>query len=71
MADSSGNVERLQSAYCPGHSTETAVLRVKAALLDEMDKGGANCLIMLDLNAAFDTVNHGLLLNQLHFRFRF
>ena len=35
MAESSGNVERLQSAYCPGHSTETALLRVKADLLED------------------------------------
>ena len=46
MADSSGNVERLQSAYHPGHSTETALLRVKADLLDEMDKGQVKCLIV-------------------------
>ena len=63
MAESSGNVERLQSAYSPGHSTEAALLKVKADLLDEKDKDQVNCLIMLDLSAAFDMVNHELLPN--------
>ena len=63
MAENSGNVEILQSAYCPGHSTKTALLRVKADLLDEMDKGQVNCLSMLDISAAFNTVNPELLLN--------
>ena len=36
-----------------------------------MDRGQVNCLIMLDLSASFDTVNHELLINQLHFRFSF
>ena len=63
MADSSGNVERLQSTYSPGHSTETALLRVKTDLLDEIDKGQVNCSIMLDLSTAFNTVNHELLLS--------
>ena len=71
MAESSGNVERLQSAYHPGHSTETALLRVKADLLEDMNKGQVNVLIMLDLSEAFNTVNHELLLNLLHFRFGF
>ena len=32
-----GNLERLQSAYCSNHSTETALLKIKADILDNMD----------------------------------
>ena len=48
---------------------ETALLKVKADLLDAMDGKEVVCLILLDLSAAFDTVSHEILLNCLHHRF--
>ena len=71
MAEKSGNTEPLQSAYKRNYSTETALLKVKADILQAMDNQRVVCLILLDLSAAFDTVNHQLLLNRLKYRFGF
>ena len=64
-----GKLEDLQSAYRSGHSTESALLKDTTDLLDAMGKQMVTCLVLLDLSAAFDTVSHELLLNQLEFRF--
>ena len=61
--------EKLQSAYKKLHSTETALLRVHDDILRTMDRGGTVVLLLLDLSAAFDTVDHGLLLHRLNTRF--
>jgi hypothetical protein len=55
----------LQSAYRPHHSTETAVLKVLADILRAVDSGDIAVLALLDLSAAFDTVDHETLLNRL------
>ena len=64
-----GNVEPLQSAYRKNHSTETAVLKIKTDILQLFDKKEVTCLILLDLSAALDTVDHRLLLHRLEYRF--
>ena len=71
MAEKSGNTEPLQSAYKKNHSTEMALLKVKADLHQAMDNQRVVCLILLNLSAAFDMVNHQLLLNRLKYRFQF
>ena len=48
----------LQSAYRAHHSTETAVLRVLSDILGALDRGDFAVLTLLDLSAAFDTVDH-------------
>ena len=55
----------LQSAYRAHHSTETAVLKVLADILRAVDGGDLAVLALLDLSAAFDTVDHETLLNRL------
>ena len=51
----------LQSAYRKGHSTEAALLRVQNDILMNMDRQQVTLLVLLDLSAAFDTVDHGIL----------
>ena len=53
-----GLLPRLQSAYRVGHSTETAVLKVLSDILLAIDSGDLSALVLLDLSAAFDTVDH-------------
>ena len=51
------------------HSTETALLRVFNDILRSMDQQKVTILVLLDLSAAFDTVDHNILLHRLHNRF--
>ena len=60
-----------QSAYCQFHSTESAVLKVYNDLLLAADIGLFSALCLLDLTAAFDTVDHDLLLFRLDRQFGF
>lgn len=55
----------LQSGYRKNHSCETAVTRIHNDLLMMIDKRENVILLLLDLSAAFDTINHGMLLRKL------
>ena len=57
---------KFQSAYRRGHNTETALLRILNDLLVMIDGGNNGVLVLLDLSAAFDTLDHTLLLQRLH-----
>ena len=54
-----------QSAYRKDHSTETALVKVCADLIRDMDRGHHAVIALLDLSAAFDTVDHAILLERL------
>ncbi len=54
----------LQSAYKKHHSTETAIVKIVNDMLLSLDDDSFILLVMLDLSAAFDTVDHNLLLNR-------
>ena len=60
---------RVQSAYRKHHSTETALLRGHNDILRAVDLHKDVVLVLLDLSAAFDTVNHRTLLQRLHDRY--
>jgi hypothetical protein len=55
----------LQSAYRKGASTETALIRIKADMDNILDAGDGILLVLLDLSAAFDTIDHQILLQRL------
>ena len=54
-----------QSAYRSLHSTETALLRVHQDIATALDNNSCVVLIMLDLLAAFDIIDHHILLKRL------
>ena len=62
-------IVKFQSAYRSGHSTETALLKVANDLLCNIDSGDVAMLTMLDLSAAFDTLDHDILIHRLSFTF--
>ncbi len=54
-----------QSAYCKHHSTETALVYIHDYLINAIGSQQISCLCLLDLSAAFDTIDHNILLNRL------
>ncbi len=66
---SSPNFNHLQSAYRPHHSTETALLLTLNNIYQAADHSQPTMLVSLDLSAAFDTIDHSLLLSRLHTSF--
>jgi hypothetical protein len=54
-----------QSAYRAGHSTETNLLALQNDLLLAASRGDGFAVLLLDLSAAFDTVDHGILIDRL------
>ena len=57
--------EIFQSAYKQFHSCETALTRVQSDILTAVDQNGGAILVLLDLSAAFDTIDHDRLVNLL------
>ena len=54
-----------QSGFRAHHSTETAVLKVISDILGAADQGYVALLGLLDMSAAFDTVDHDILFERL------
>ena len=50
-----------QSAYRKFHSSETALLRVQNDILVSLDFAHSTALLLLDLSATFDTIDHNIL----------
>ena len=62
-------VKSTQSAYKASHSSESALLKVKNDIHNSIAKGKCLALTLLDLSAAFETINHEILLHRLSFCF--
>ena len=61
--------ESLQSAYKAFHRTETALIRAQNDIVLSVDSGQNVILVLLDMSAAFDTVDHEILRTRLHQHF--
>ena len=55
----------IQSAYRPGHSTEIALLNMMSDILHALDYGDVTVVTLLDLSAAFATIDHNILCQRL------
>jgi len=58
-------VNSIQSAYIKNHSTENTFLSVHHHIIKAMSRQQVTCLTLLDLSAAFDTIDHSILLERL------
>ena len=58
--------ETFQSVYRAHHSTDTVLLDVTNCLLGSADEGRVSILTLLELSAAFDTLDLIILLTRLH-----
>jgi len=54
-----------QSAYRAHHSAETALVRIHNDIAQSIDSRRSVLFVLLDLSAAFDTINHNTLLRRL------
>ena len=61
--------DSVRSAYRAHHSTETALLRVHHDIISALDNNCCAVLLMLDLSAAFDVIDHSLLGQRLQYSF--
>ena len=64
--DANHLLENHQSLYRAFHCTENALLEVHNDILRAIDDGHGVYLALLDLSAAFGTINHSILINRLY-----
>ena len=60
--ESNGLLQKFQRAYRKGFSCETMLIKLSDLILNNMEAGQISAVVLMDLSAAFDTVNHIILL---------
>ena len=65
--DQSGSLYPLQFGFRSKHSTETALQYCVDQISTALDEGEYGCSIFIDLQKAFDTVDHEILISKLDF----
>lgn len=56
-------LDKFPSGFRSLHSTESALVKVSNDILISLDSGTCAVLVLLELSAAFDTIDRGILLN--------
>ncbi|KAF7243832.1 Dymeclin [Varanus komodoensis] len=65
LSDENDYLDPFQSSFRPGYGTESALVTLYDDLCRERDRGSASLLVLLHLSVAFDTIDHGILLDRL------
>ena len=55
---------RYQSGFCRNHSTDTSLSYLTDKILTGFDSGLLTGMILIDLQKAFETINHDILLKN-------
>ena len=66
--ESNSLLDPFQSAYRPKHSVESALVRVKNDIMFALNSDRVELMVLLDLSAAFDTIDHDIFVSRLSSR---
>lgn len=69
--DSTNRISMFQSGFRPRHSTTTALLNVVDDIRRHIDSKSVVVLVLLDFSKAFDSINHGILIDKILNEFNF
>ena len=67
LLESSNSIYKLQFGFRKKYSTNHSLLSIVESLRDNLDNKTFSCGVFVDLEKAFDTVNHSILLKKLEY----